>query len=301
MEQVSPIVSPYLSGADIDTLCVVPKYVQREDFFSTFYESLKNTKEVTELTAVPDAYVPVIKMCFDGIPIDLVFARLGLSSVPDSLELRDDKLLMNLDERDVRSLNGSRVTDEILRLVPSIPTFRTALRCIKLWAKQRAIYSNVMGFLGGVAWAMLIARVCQLYPNYTAASVVAKFFRIMGKWKWPQPVLLKKIEDGPLQVRVWNPMVYQADKAHRMPIITPAYPSMCATHNVSASTLIIMTNELNRAADITEAILAGNKTWSDLFESHDFFERYKYYLQIVASSDSIENQLKWYFLTSFIN
>ena len=22
---------------------------------------------------------------------------------------------------------------------------------------------------------------------------------------WPQPVLLKQIEDGPLQVRVWNP------------------------------------------------------------------------------------------------
>ena len=24
---------------------------------------------------------------------------------------------------------------------------------------------------------------------------------------WPQPVLLKQIEDGPLQVRVWNPKV----------------------------------------------------------------------------------------------
>jgi hypothetical protein len=25
---------------------------------------------------------------------------------------------------------------------------------------------------------------------------------------WPQPVLLKQIEEGPLQVRVWNPKVY---------------------------------------------------------------------------------------------
>lgn len=271
----------------------MPKYVQREDFFSTFHEMLKNTKEITEITAVPDAYVPVIKMLFDMIPIDLVFARLGLSSVPDSLELRDDKLLMNLDERDVRSLNGSRVTDEILRLVPNIPTFRLALRCIKLWAKRRGIYSNVMGFLGGVAWAMLVARVCQLYPNYTASAVVCKFFRIIGRWPWPQPVLLKNIEDGPLQVRVWNPKVYPGDRAHRMPIITPAYPSMCATHNVTASTLKIMTDELMESAALCEQIMNNERPWRDLFRKLDFFLKYKYYLQVIVSSDSLDTQRKW--------
>lgn len=29
----------------------------------------------------------------------------------------------------------------------------------------------------------------------------------MNKWAWPQPVLLKQIEDGPLQMKVWNPKV----------------------------------------------------------------------------------------------
>ncbi|CAG8799221.1 7244_t:CDS:2, partial [Cetraspora pellucida] len=56
-----------------------------------------------------------------------------------------------------------------------------------------------------VAWAMLVARICQLYPNAIAGAIVSRFFRIMHQWKWPQPVLLKPIEDGPLQVRVWNP------------------------------------------------------------------------------------------------
>lgn len=36
---------------------------------------------------------------------------------------------------------------------------------------------------------------------------MGKFFRIMNKWNWPQPVLLKQIEDGPLQMKVWNPKV----------------------------------------------------------------------------------------------
>ena len=281
------------AGADIDTLCVVPKYVERSDFFALFPDMLLRTGQVTELSAVPDAYVPVIKMCFDGIPIDLVFSRLGLSSVPDDLDLRHDHLMRNLDERCVRSLNGSRVTDEILRLVPNVPTFRLALRCIKLWAKKRAIYSNVMGFLGGVAWAMLVARVCQLYPNATASVIVSKFFRLMGRWNWPQPVMLKNIEDGPLQMRVWNPRIHPADRAHRMPIITPAYPSMCATHNVTQSTLTVMIDELNRAADLTDSILTGASKWEDLFVKHDFFHRYKYYVQVIASSDSLDSQRIW--------
>lgn len=102
---------------------------------------------------------------------------------------------------------GSRVTDEILRLVPNVDVFRLSLRCIKLWAQRRAIYSNVMGFLGGVAWAMLVARICQLYPNEVAGAIVGRFFIILYQWKWPQPVLLKAIEEGPLPVRVWNPKV----------------------------------------------------------------------------------------------
>lgn len=198
-----------------------------------------------------------------------------------------------MDERCVRSLNGSRVTDDILRLVPSVPTFRIALRTIKLWAKCKCIYSNVMGFLGGVAWAMLIARICQLYPNACPAQIVARFFTIMYRWKWPQPVLLRPLEDGPLQVRVWNPKLYPADRSHRMPIITPAYPSMCATHNVTDSTRAIMINEFKNGIEVVEKVMAGKGKWSDLFAKSDFFHSYKNYLQITSSSMSSESQLTW--------
>lgn len=101
---------------------------------------------------MPEAYVPIIKIKINGIPIDLLMARLALSSIPDDLSLQDDNLLRNLDERCVRSLNGltpctrstvyadsyqgSRVTDEILRLVPNVTVFRDSLRCIKLWAQR---------------------------------------------------------------------------------------------------------------------------------------------------------------------
>ncbi|KAJ7194592.1 poly-A polymerase [Mycena pura] len=280
-------------GSDIDALCVVPKHVSREDFFDIFEPMLKKEDGVTEVSGVPDAYVPVIKAKVYGIPLDFLMARLALSSIPDDLSLRDDTLLRNLDERCVRSLGGSRVTDEILRLVPNVQVFRDSLRCIKLWAQRRAIYSNVNGFLGGVAWAMLVARICQLYPNAIAGAIVSRFFIIMYRWSWPQPVLLKQIEEGPLQVRVWNPKLYPADRSHRMPIITPAYPAMCATHNVTASTQLIMTEEFKKAADIVDKVFVGKAAWSELFAKHDFFHKYRYYLQVIASTGNADLQIKW--------
>ncbi|KAI8351223.1 Poly(A) polymerase central domain-containing protein [Choanephora cucurbitarum] len=283
----------YNAGADIDTLCVFPKHVEREHFFTIMYNMLNERPEVTELTAVVDAYVPVIKMHFSGIPIDFVCARLFMSTIPDDLDLSDNNILVGLDERCIRSLNGSRVTDEILRLVPNVPVFRLALRTIKLWAKKRAIYSNIMGFLGGVAWAMLVARVCQMHPNACAASIVSRFFLIMYQWGWPRPVILKPKEDGPLAVRQWDPEQYPADKSHRMPIITPAYPSMCATHNVTDSTRDIMLNEFRRSSEIADRILMGTGKWEDLFQDTDFFEIYNHYLQIIASSYSAQAQLQW--------
>lgn len=280
-------------GTDIDTLCVVPKHVAREDFFTVFEPMLREFEGVTEVSGVPEAYVPIIGAKISGLPIDFLLARLALATIPDDLELKDDNLLRNLDERCVRSLGGSRVTDEILRLIPNVAVFRDSLRCIKLWAQRRAIHSNVNGFLGGVAWSMLVARICQLYPNGVAGSIISRFFTIMHQWNWPQPVLLKQIEEGPLNVRVWNPKLYPSDKSHRMPIITPAYPAMCSTHNVTRSTQYIMTQEFKRAAEIVNRIVVGGGEWSELFEKHDFFYRYRYYLQVIASTGDADLQLKW--------
>ena len=280
-------------GADIDTLCVAPQHVDRSDFFTKFYEMLQQVPEVTELTQVPDAYVPVVNMEFSGICIDLVFARLPFASIPEDLDLLDHNLLKNLDEKSMLSLNGSRATDEILRLVPDVLTFHAALRCIKLWAKRRGLYNNAMGYLGGVACALLTARICQLYPNASASAIITRFFKIYQQWAWPQPVYLKPIEDFPLNQKVWNPKLYPADRNHRMPVITPAYPSMCSTHNVTKSTLAVMTAEFAHGSEIMLKIEQGLATWTDLFARSDFFCRYRHFFQILAVSESPEDHRVW--------
>ena len=55
---------------------------------------------------VEEAFVPVIKMSFDGIELDMLFARLALQVIPEDEDLRDESLLKNLDIKCIRSLNG---------------------------------------------------------------------------------------------------------------------------------------------------------------------------------------------------
>ena len=198
-------------GSDIDTLVVAPKYVTRDDYFKEFPDlllSMAPENAITDMAVVTDAFVPIIKFEYSGISIDLIFSRVIQKEIPQDFDLKDMNILRGLDEAELRSLNGTRVTDEILDLVPEQGTFKRALRAIKLWAQRRAVYANIMGFPGGVAWAMMVARVCQLYPKATASVIVNKFFLVIAKWQWPQPVLLKPVENGPLPVRIWNPKVY---------------------------------------------------------------------------------------------
>jgi poly(A) polymerase len=109
--------------------------------------------------------VPCIKFIYKGVDIDLLFARIELKEVCDKLDsLQDNAILRNCDSESIKSLNGRRATDAILDEIPNIHTFQLTLRCIKLWAKNRGVYSNVLGYCGGVAWAILVAHICQKNP-----------------------------------------------------------------------------------------------------------------------------------------
>lgn len=88
--------------------------------------------------------------------------------------------------------------------------------------------------------------------------------------------------------------VYKHDSFHLMPIITPAYPSMCATHNITKSTKEIIQRELKRGGNITDQIMMGKAQWKDLFVKHTFFtEGYKYYLSVISASTTREAQNIW--------
>lgn len=152
----------------------------------------------------------------------------------------------------------------------------------------------MVGFLGGIAWALLVARICQLYPRACPSTIISKFFGILIKWQWPSPVILRKIEDvRTSSLKPWNARTNPTDRLHKMPVITPSYPSMCSTHNVTASTFRIILGEFKMASETMDKIMNGTASWNSLFLNHTFFRNYHHYLRVVVSSDSSRDQLKW--------
>jgi poly(A) polymerase len=289
-------------SADIDALCVAPKHISREDFFGSLQSILEANPQVSDLSGVPDAVVPIIKMKYNKIEVDLTFARLNLGVIDSKLEsLKSDNLLKHLDEKTVRSINGTRVADALLSLVPRQETFITVLRFIRHWAKKRGLYSNAMGYFGGITWAILSARVCQMYPNFTPLKICQKFFVVYSRWNWSNPVTLCPItqsaEVGLMGFKIWNPKINASDRHHLMPIITPAFPCMNSTYNVTETTRRVLLSEFARGNEVLIAFEeqeANEKILDKLVQSPRFLSLFNYFVvvQIESSSEPVLNKLK---------
>lgn len=291
-------------AADIDTLCLGPRHLSREeDFFGfeendyegSFYDVMRKHPGTEEIVPVRDAIVPEIKTVFRGFEIDMAYTSLpSYTSVPEDLDVCATSVLLNLDDPGVKSLNGCRVADQLLREVPNHDAFRVALRTLRLWAQRRGIYSNVVGFFGGVNLAILVARVCQLYPNAASSMLVYSFFQLWSAWQWSTPVMLVPIVDEGLPgMRVWDERVNKAERYQLMKILTPAYPAQNSTFNVSVSTLEVLKAEFRRGKEVTKNILLNKCKWEDLWIKTSFLTMYKHYLMVSISAKTAEDFKKW--------
>ena len=323
-------------GADIDTIVVVPSICTKEDFFGSGYvphdsmvqddddedvnneirdpdslaERIRRHPDVTNFIPVEGAAVPILTFDWEGINIDLLFARLNAPSVPANFDIDNDMVLSGVDSATEKSLNGPRVTNLIAALVGGTEeryqTFLTVVRLVRKWAKARGLYSNKLGYWGGVNINIAVALVLQLYPNACPASLLRKFFLVFKSWRWPNPVMLTKPHDAELGLPVWN--AFQAATMRQVaPMITPAYPAMNSTLSVSRQTLQILHEEFARGHNVVDKLykdwqkgdvldkekVESGEMWKELFEPSDFFISYPHYLSMCIVGPSQSDAQSW--------
>nr|CCA19046.1 Poly(A) polymerase putative [Albugo laibachii Nc14] len=297
--------------SDIDVVCAVPYHVSHRDFFCGFSAVLTRMTQVTELVTVPNASVPLISLSYQSIKLDLLFAQLPLLSIGADLDIHSDHILAGVSAASVKSLNAPRVSSMILSLVPNRQVFRRVSRAIRAWARRRGIYSSKLGYLSGINWALLTAFVCQLFPGRTVSYVFVHFFYVLSEWQWPKPIMLNIPYDAKLGLECWSFQL--RDRTHVMPIITPAYPQMNSSAQVTASTLSVIKEELWRARDLLEREILSSITshqqdqrtrkeagalekpdtdtflsWDVLYQPSSFFVRYDWYVGLTIQIDSSE-------------
>lgn len=281
----------------VDVLCLGPPHIGREAFFTSFVEKLKQHKGVLKCVPIPDAYTPIIRLSMSGVQMNVLFTRLAkpLEEGENPEEtLKEDEILRNMDDKSVHCLNAYRIAELMLQLVPNKQTFRDTLHFVKCWARRRGIYSEVLGFFGGITWALLVARVCQLYPYYAPSQLVNRFFRVYDQWNWSKPVMLCDIEDkqnmsGMAGFKVWNPKTNPADRQHLMPVITPAFPATNSTQSVTETTKRILLDEFRRGYESVKNVEAEKAEWSQVHEQFPFFSHFQQFLwlEVLAKTDEV--------------
>ena len=108
-------------------------------------------------------------MKYLNVNIDLLFAKLRFDTVNEqTLDLKDDNILKECDEKSICSLNACRNNDFILDLIPNKENFKSLLMCIKFWAKQRGLYSNKFGYLGGISRGNSSSKNLSVIPETSA-------------------------------------------------------------------------------------------------------------------------------------
>ncbi|XP_014517987.2 nuclear poly(A) polymerase 3 isoform X1 [Vigna radiata var. radiata] len=273
------------SGSDIDALCVAPFFASiAEDFFIVLHDMLKRRPEVSYIHCVKSAKVPLMRFKFEGVSIDLPYARLNVLYVPENVDILNPFFMRNIDDTSWKSLSGVRANKYILHLVPNIEKFQCILRCLKLWAKRRGVYGTLLGYLGGVHMTVLAAYVFLRHPDATLNALIMHFFQTFAFWPWPTPVML---QEGMLTV------IDGIETRSYMPIFLPSSRYEHCHTSITKSTFFRIRSEFLRGHEMTKDILKPDFLWDNVFEPFPYTERYSRFLKICLSSPNHYALVEW--------
>ena len=123
----------------------------------------------------------------------------------------------------------------------------------------------------------------MLNPALGPPELMREFFAMYWQWNWPTPVSLVPYDDKPPHLNVggtfspcvghppplvssWNPEKNATERHHVMPVITPTYPHLNSTFNVSHSTLNLIQAKMRRAKETCDKVFNGEDNWDSLFQ-----------------------------------
>lgn len=249
----------YTKDCDLDIVCVGTNKFTHDLFFKSFFKHLKDKYE--NVWVVDTAKVPIIKLVVNDISVDLSFISMCFSEFPSNFNIYTCHFdLYRNDKSNILSLCGVRVAKKILDLIPNINNFRVLIYIVKHWAKINGIYSNVLGFLGGISWTIMVAYVCIKYPEYNEYQLFERFFYTFSTWNWSKSISLN--ENNHL-----NSIIS---------IFTPVQPYQNTSLNVLVSSKGIIDKKLKTAHQ-----LISKKEFKSLFVE-DYFFIYNSYFSFVV-------------------
>ncbi|KAG1474661.1 hypothetical protein G6F56_000224 [Rhizopus delemar] len=282
-----------LQNEVIELVLVCPKAIRRTHFFKFFPLILKEQHLVS------------------SIEVNVFFVRLNLDTVTSQTNLLDNTLLKELDDISINTINGPRLSQFCKNQIQQdhVRIFQVSLQIIKYWSIQRGIHSLPMGYLNDTSCTLLLVKTYKSIHNrerLNINSLINQFFYMWSQWPWITPVLLTEhIPDINNKKIDYNATSYSQAI---MPILSPCHPVCNTAPNVTKSTLKAIQLEFERGNTtyvfywshtfrVGWCVLDRNddfhQTIQKLFHPINYLNRYKHFISIVGSSETITTHQAW--------
>lgn len=281
-----------VKSSDVDVVLFCPIFVTQAIFLQVFPSILRRVNELSNITVVSATKVPVVKLKTPAAAVDIVFASCALSSPPTEEQLLLPHSIFPIVSKDTRqSVQGIRTVLEIRRRLPvPFDTFSFTLKAIKYWAMQRKVYGNVFGFPPGVGLAVMVARVCQVYPAAHPSVLFRFFFRFYTQWLTRlnsiSPLYITEVlkPDLPRVAGLFDSWDPQRDSAKEelLPVLNPAFPHSNTCYNVGRSGLTAFYSELTRVNLLLTRGAQGTvfTDWSTVWAEYVVGEEYDTFVEV---------------------
>nr|CAD2202757.1 unnamed protein product [Meloidogyne enterolobii] len=253
-----------------------------------------------------------------GIDVDLIYAQIPFQKIGENFDIMDYEIIEeNKNKRSILALAGVRCLKIIRQYICQNQELLVLLmRYVKIWAKNRLIYSNKAGYLSSVSLAIMSAKICIEYPQATSLSFVIKqFFNLYNSWDWEEtPLLLVNLidtdqafENDSEIVEPWRGFKNddsssetgssekretknEGNDGTQMSIITPGFPEQNTTFNVNKFTLKRIVGEIERGFALIEQYSRQESTyvWNELITPLDWKTYYNYFILILCRAGEFE-------------
>lgn len=179
--------------------------------------------------------------------------------------LANSDAFKKLNKTTQNSLLGRIACQNMINNVPNLQTFCLVLKAVRFWALQRGIYSINQGYLGGVTIAVMVAKICQDFPDLQPACTLFKFFETYAEWRnWVEPVqisLHKKYKQSQGGNLLRTDLIAKVDRysQDKMVVLTPNDQLENTSYRVKEHNLLVIIQELNRGQKMLKRLKPRSK------------------------------------------
>ena len=117
----------HFQGTDIDTICVFPTFISKDEFLDDFKNFITGKENISDVLKIHEAQTPIIKLKVNGISFDLLYAAVDIAHINSQNDI--EKMIMQessfkmLNQVTQRSFNGYLGNANVYKGIPNFGVY----------------------------------------------------------------------------------------------------------------------------------------------------------------------------------